>query len=294
MNIAEAPRFVESEASNEFRLGFIFDTHYTSADDVQTKSAMLAAKFREVFCPGEQNILLDEFPEISYLSDRYASNFLYTLEKENGQDRHLRAFTFGSCGKEFPQDAPPQEITAYAVSLISSEDEEDQHNLQYSLAVASACDQLETEGYRIDIVFEKGVRSEDYPIIERIIDDEKVESRESTELLAEYAYDRNTNIIQQLKDICEQSKKEKLNSNVIVLLGTMHSEMVTRLPDDLRDKMKYAESGDADIHEFNGDDPWQLQWFAIMTKLLYEEEVSQEEWDYLSMLEYHEESKQEN
>jgi hypothetical protein len=236
-----------------------------------------------LFSKGQKNIL---FLEDATMNEASMNLYNEGMNKLSRKNRHTKAYAYVTLKQNDKEHEPTEEqIEQYANSIrIGNELTPEQEESLYFFRILEQVDRRERYGVLIDVMLEKGVNSEDYDV-EKIMNalSSDTPNKEDLEELIRFTRDRDSIIIDQIEGVRLKSIENNEETNLYVKLGTMHSEIMARLPKDILNCVKHASSlTEGVISEMQEEwkrNPTSRMAMMIQTKLLFDESVSSEEWD---------------
>lgn len=273
MTVDSAPEQKESLNQSHLRTLFRFEPHYRlGGNEATERRDQFARGFLSFFKKGENNILLREDASISTQSQRFRKLYQEGLRRFEGRSRHGMANIYAALGAEGENVTDPQVELVYRTSQTFPE---------YETLLSDALDIAESYGLVINVMFEPGINKGNYALPK---DGDELDPEQVLPTLTRFLLDRDSKVIEQIKEIEVTSRQAGSKTNLLVLLGSMHSEIVTRLPLSLQRTLVQA-SADSKIPSQGVDNEQEKQVLGqmekIFTKLTYGEPVSKKEWEQL-------------
>src|SRR5581483_8602218 len=171
---------------------------------------------RQTFTKGQKNILV---MEAAHENTEFRQLFAQRYATSNSA---REAYSYGSLVVNYnrePKDREELEAVAnYLFDHLKGED-------LYGWAVFDAVDQLNQEDFAIDLVKEKFTATPD-------VDPKKPDK--ILDVLATKATERNKTIKSQIEEISDRAQTDHLHTNMLVILGLLHNELIEILPEAIR------------------------------------------------------------
>lgn len=250
------------DPSDFFDLTFRFEPHSAQIGDEEQVKERLGNQLRGLFKKGQKNIFLVE--------KDVGEDEQYEISFQNGFRRYrsfAMAYVYPYCfGNRTDPEYLSNLIQNFKVSSPSA---------CYALFTLETLDQLCSEGYNIAVEIEDTTPNLQIQSTSQFKDlAQEVGIHEAIKILLHDAQRRNETIKNQVGSLVENITRTKPETNIFVLLGTMHGGIVEILPTAIRSKTtlsSYLNPANSEEQTFN----------KAASKLLTDGELTDSEWNTL-------------
>lgn len=229
---------LEQQPKTPANLSFVFERHAIPRSEVNGYAQYYRDLMLETFVVGDVNLLVIE--TVSNLEHKditpvYPRNFADFFERRFVDQVLISAKTHNSLTSK----------SAIARRVHKMLEEEDNHEDNYIQSLMKAADRMNNRGYRVGVIFEDC----------NIPEEEQFKDQFGSGFFADLEgyqqsvlgpFDsissRDRKLIEQLVGIVENANGK--NVNILIPRGSMHSGLIELLPEEYRNKIKFAVTND--------------------------------------------------
>lgn len=307
----EFPKPIENNNDNYFRVGFIFEPHVIGKEEIPEEKAELKEKLKGIFNTDERNVFFAELGGSDSEELDFSQDYYHAIRSFGDRpDRISRSFAVAYGLLAYRSMARRELINRKDAGELSDDEErklrgilaldaknldlevldniadglkntDESWQLNYLSMVYGLMDELVEEGYEIELWTEGGTRTyvSVYGIDPQISDHLEGSDLSETAMkkVARFISKRDEMTVNDLSKLRKYANEEKRKTNAVVIRGSLHSGMVDRLPEDMRQDVVLAESLHPDHMGEEGDFGRLYQ--NTMDKLILGKVVENSSWN---------------
>lgn len=210
------------------KVGLLFLTHELySKEEVATTSVQMKQFLKSTFSPGKRNILLHEDAS----SDENARNFAERDREGFARFKSFRAARLyaiiAGAGHAIPEGYDFDSFVHEQEQRILSNPEKDPTEA-YRWVMLKTMDELNQEGYAINIVYETGL--DDLEEKQRVMHMRYDEYKAFQTRFAARQNQRDQQTVEQITGLVEEAEKQDGDTNIASIFGNNHQVIVDALP----------------------------------------------------------------